>query len=55
MVYIGLGLNFKVVFEVGFLIDVRDILDFAVFGPTRNSTDSRLLKFSKKLEVGGPY
>jgi hypothetical protein len=47
LLYIGMDLNFEVVFGVGFLIDFRDILDFDVLDPTRNITDSRLLKCSK--------
>jgi hypothetical protein len=51
---LGLGLNFEVVFEIGFLTIFCDILDFDVLDPTLNITNSRLLKFSNKLKFGGP-
>jgi hypothetical protein len=44
-----------VVCPVGFLTNVRAILDFVVLEPNLNITDSRLLKFLKKLKFGGPY
>jgi hypothetical protein len=49
-----LGLNSEVIFGVGFLVDFRDILDFAVFDPGLNNTDSRVLKFSKNAKMWGP-
>jgi hypothetical protein len=51
---LGLGLNFAVVCAIGFLTNFRDILDFAVLDQNLIITDSRSLKFSKKLkfEVG---
>jgi hypothetical protein len=51
---LGLGLNFAVVGAIGFLTNLRDILDFAMLDPNLSITDSRLLKFSKKLKFGGP-
>jgi hypothetical protein len=50
MAYIGLGLNFEVVFGVGFLVDFCDILDFVVLTHHRFP----LIEIFGKAKIWGP-